>query len=122
MAYDRFITWPDNSQRPSPEEVEKALRRYIHLGGTVSKRDGSWLDAVLPGEPRYVFKDWADEEALKRGGNKGGERWFEVFVPTNLTSTYSIITRTADEFTNAVADGFASLVARRWDGKWDREL
>ena len=114
MSRDRFITWADNSQRPSFEEIEYALQRYIHQSGTV-ERVGCWLCVVLPGEPRFVFREEGDKEPFVQGGCKGGERSLEVFA--HPEETYSVLTRTADEFTNAVADGFASLVARHWEGK-----
>ena len=102
MSRDRFITWADNAKRPSPEAVESALRRYIHQSGTV-ERVASWLCVVLPGEPRFVFREEEDEEPFAQGGCQQGERYIELFLDPE--STYSILTRTADEFTNTVAYG-----------------
>ncbi len=42
------------------------------------------------------------------------ERWFEVFADSEQ---FDVITREMDEITNAIANGFAQLAARLWDGK-----
>lgn len=123
MAYDRFISWEKGAEVPSQEEIEKALRRYVYDGGRV-RVDGCSLFVTLPGEPRYVFREWADDEAWEVGGTRGGERGFEVYYSGNEEDEdgpygrhIDIITRQQDELTTAVADGFEKLVIFRWKGK-----
>lgn len=123
MAYDRFITWEPGAEVPSQEEIEKALRRYVYDGGIVWV-EGSRLFVTLPGEPRYVFREWADDEEWALGGTRRGKRGFEVDYSANEEDEdgpygrhIDIMTRQQDEFTTAVADGFERLVVFRWKGK-----
>lgn len=52
-------------------------------------------------------------------------RWIEVFAyPQDLSSSkslpnYGVITRHADEFTNDVADGIATRLARAYGGRME---
>jgi hypothetical protein len=56
-----------------------------------------------------TFGDAMAEEMGKR------KRGFEVFF--NGKKTASVITRGDDEFTSALADRFATILARWWNGK-----
>ena len=119
MAQDRFIYWEDNTKRPSIEELEETLRRYLHCGDEVERQGDITLIATLPGTACHVWRPDLDAVEHEMGGAKNRERWFEIYC--NPDSTYDVLTRHADEFTNAIADGFAALVARYWGGTWNRE-
>lgn len=43
-------------------------------------------------------------------------RWIEVW-PSEKLLVVSVMTRQHDEYTNAVAEGLAALIARWWTGK-----
>ena len=48
------------------------------------------------------------------------ERWRSFEVVHGGREVY-VTTRTADEFTDAVADGFARFVERWWQGEWVKQ-
>lgn len=116
MSCDRFVHWKDN--RPTKDELQFALEDYIGKAGKVkwSEDGGRWtcrlagnssfpLQRVLPVDNIFVKAFWAEHP---------WERWFEVFWGDDYIS---VITRRADEYTSAVADGFTKLVMRFWQTK-----
>lgn len=90
MAFDRIIRFALGTA-PSTLVIESLLAEYVGIPGKVQ-----WSDAC----GRWMVR-------------LGHGRVFEVFVGGHV----NVITRHADEFTMAVADGFAAMVARRCDGK-----
>jgi hypothetical protein len=104
MACDRFVYWRKGKKRPLKRDLEAALIRYIGQGGTVRWNvDRYFVD--LPGAPSDPFPFCPHPYE---------KRWFEVYLHRNAID---VITRQADELTNVIAAGFATLCARYWQGK-----
>lgn len=115
MAIDRFIYWKRRGPRPSVSDVRTVLQDY--LGDAASKvavKDRTRVIAELRGDPRFPFRRMPGYEGDARSSELHGHRWIEVYVAAD---NIDVITRMADEYTNVVADGFATLAARFWEGK-----
>ena len=116
MSRDRFITY--DKRRPSVADVEKVITQYF--GPDVAKVEwnatqrrfyvtlrGRWshplrgVMAISPGE-------------LEWGEYPHDLRSIEVYVAS--AEPLDVITRHADAFTNASADGLASQLAYGWGG------
>jgi hypothetical protein len=93
---------------------------YVSGLGSVAWREGRWF-VTIEGDQRFArrrsgnatpaqIEAWAEMEAEKR------ERVFEV-IP--MPGEVDVITRQADEVTNAIADGFVRVLAIAFDGKAD---
>jgi hypothetical protein len=107
MSCDRVVRWyPDPELIPTKEDIEAALTGYIGEGGKVHwETDRFFVD--LPGAPSDPFPLYKSPHET---------RWFEVWIAKDQLD---VITRQADEFTMVVAEGFASLCVRRWQGLRD---
>jgi len=80
--------------------------------------EGHRFYAIFPGKPSGALRRAAPDLAFPWGDDPQfyhQERWFEVYLDKN-DGHIDVITRIADEFVNAVADGFANLCARVWEG------
>lgn len=110
MARDRIAHLTTAS--PTLTELREAATRYLGGCGTTETHNGFFC-CVLPGAPTPVFAQ------LYR--DYGHERWFEVWrVEEGEGKPFvNVITRQADEFTSAVADGFFAAAARYWELKAD---
>ena len=119
MACDRFIYFK-RGQVPSREDVGKVLEDY--LGALLATNDwqadkaphksGRWM-AKLTGSKSWPFRR-VEHDAQCPWEPHTQERWIEVYIDTN---NIDVITRRQDELVSNVADGFAKLVARYWQGK-----
>lgn len=133
MSYDRFLRFSDG-HIPPPEQFGVLLFAYLgNIGEVVWREDmRRWL-VTLPGNssdtmpavwrlvgeklrreghPDAPAADDPERESIYASHEEPGyPRWFEVFVAEHVEHV-SIITRHADTYTNAVADGFAKLAAR----------
>jgi len=114
MGTDRLITWT-TTERPTRDEIGQALTRYINTSGKVE-----WLDdrsrfyAEVNGDAMNPFI-WKDEAAsAELFAPPCNVRGFEVYVADGEPT--DVITRGADAFTGAVAEGFAAAIAYRWKG------
>jgi hypothetical protein len=120
MAIDRFVRWKprtkDSPAKPSRNDIRNVLEDYL---GDVLLRidvDGPRITALLKGKPSFPFKRIPEMGKYTEGQEQHDERWLEVYwTNTNI----DVITRMTDEFTNVVAEGFAALAARFWEGKRD---
>lgn len=111
MGIDRFVNW--KKKGPSLEKVKVVLRDYLGSGCTISS-NGPRIFAVLQGKPSYPFKSIPAYKKYTEASELHDERWIEVYV---TKKNIDVITRQADEFTNVVAEGFAVLAARFWEGE-----
>jgi len=109
MSTDRFVRWRKD-KRPLPSEIEAALERYIGIPSTIDRRPDRIL-VDLPGKAGNPFPRPVDEELFEAPFDS---RTIEVYIDPLYTD---VITRQADEFTCAVAEGFARAIARHWNGR-----
>ncbi len=117
MGMDRFIKWgkPQEWGAPTVERLAQVARDYLGARWSVRITSPKWIvcetdepsTAPLKSEfsPGSGVPAW-DEQT----------RGFEIFFPDSSVRT-SVITRRADEFTNAVADGYTKCIARWWNGE-----
>lgn len=109
MSADFAVRWDKYDQAPTVAALRKALRGYLGDLGTIETLKGV-LYATLPGKPSNPFGiTYRDDE-----------RWFEVFRYVEENKKYCAVlvtTRMQDEITNCIARGFASAIARHWQGK-----
>ena len=121
MALDYVIRW---TQGPAPkDEVRLVLEDYLAGTGSKVRWDVDRFFADLPGKRTYSLRrlDWLPptkkrELELERENLEVEPRWFEVWPDPEGKCLY-VMTRMADELTNAIALGFSELAARVWRGK-----
>jgi hypothetical protein len=112
MACDRFVYW--TQVHPTSEQIGQALGDYVGEAGTVGfSIESHRFICRFPGKPSSALKR---AEPTLASVCPDDERWFEVFMADD---NIDVITRQCDEFTSAVAEGFAALCARVWKGKRD---
>lgn len=109
MATGTVIEWAADN-KPSHDDIELTLWRY--LGGSGEIR---WINSVmivkLPGAPDIVYDDTQQLDEF---------RFFQVYCDLDGDKPYiEVMTRpiSRDDFTYAVARGFAENVARVLGGK-----
>lgn len=126
MACDRFV-WFENDRRPTRDEVLKCLENYIGYCGSIDdavREDVNHMMVCLPGRPTSPFEGIEGAANVPLRGDGAG-RWFEVVVDKGIKDKYTklyvdVISREQDEFTMNVAQGFAELLARFWNGKLEQ--
>jgi hypothetical protein len=111
MANDRFVRW--GKTRPSRIQLRAMLEGYVGGSGSVTQ-EGERLFASLPGKPSSPFRGLEGFDNIVASQTQREERFFEVFVDKKYAD---VITRQTDPLTNAVADGFASLICRFFNGE-----
>jgi hypothetical protein len=99
MAKDRIAMW--NSVVPSEEEVVKAARDY--LGGA----------GVVTSIPNKIMMNMG-ATPLPESISKSPVRVVETFVDATHVD---VVTKNADFFTDAVADGFFRLLTQKFGAK-----
>lgn len=89
----------------------EACHRYLGSAGDVRwhKATGRYV-ATVEGAPSATFEAW---DPVTQNSPYGERREFEVEVGID---SVTVITHHTDEFTVAVADGFAEACARYWKG------
>ena len=122
MTMDRWVFF-DSGPPPALSAVLQVLQDYVGEAARVSTQPASLsaqtvLYATLPGKPsaplRSMHPDW---QARYEGMS---ERWFEVMMEPDGVwpmPAIRIVTRSQDDFTNAVARQFGLVVARAWAGR-----
>lgn len=118
MACDTFVVWEQREKQPKKEVIRKVLEDYVAGLAEVEWIDDRWI-VTLPGQPSWPFQRVGPASQSQRASWRELHvstpgRWFEVYVGEH---NIDVITRTADEVTNNVAQGFAALMARGFDGK-----
>ena len=110
MALDRIIRWASPLDAP-PNAALGALCEDYTRGLAPPPRWGAgrW-NVTLPGEVRSALHNLGNRAGLYEPGRA---RCIEVWRDDE--SVY-VMTRSADEITNAVAEGLAALIARHWQG------
>ena len=101
MSTDRFV--PFGAVVPTREQIGEALRRFIGPLGTVEWHDETHrFYATLPGEPTRAWDGPLDFPDARFSAVDS--RQFEVFIADD---NIDVITRWADDATDALAYGFA---------------
>lgn len=117
MAHDRWVYW--TSEPPSHDALDRALRTYVGGAGEVewNAAQSRWYATIEGGEsPMQTGEAW------DRPADPARPRWFEVYYHPGPDAPHvSVITRMCDQFTLAVAEGFAARVALQWDGRREGE-
>lgn len=117
MGLDRFIRWGDPPVWGSPniEKLTRVLEDFLGPRWRVNVK-APWIVAECDDPCTLALTSEMEFETAMRQVNlmnDRGPRGFEVFY--NQTQT-SVITRQADEFTCALADRYAAIIARWWNG------
>jgi len=116
VGIDRFVRW--DKKRPKLAVVQRVLEDYLGTAAAVWRSDSSRIIAKLVGKPSFPFRREPHMERYAAACEQHDERWLEVYVAKDHID---VITRQTDEYTGVVADGFATLAARYWEGKRDPE-
>jgi len=123
MASDRFIYF--DAERPTNEQVGWVIEDYFGKAAVSiewSERTSRW-EVLLPGNKSVACRRVAPETVWAQCANELSteERFIEVFfTERGADEQLSVTTRLADEYTDTVADGLATLLARYWGGKVQR--
>lgn len=117
MARDTFVYWDQRHPRPTKQEIQHVLEDYVRgLATTVVWERDRWY-VTLPGESSWSFQRSGPATIAQRTSwLESSTRWFEVWIGDD---NIDVITRMADDVTNVIAHGFASLMARGFDGRID---
>jgi len=132
MASDRFIYFAEGKV-PSHQDVGMMLEDYLGAVMAGIEWGGSSWTALLVGNKSWPFRRVYERgpafnkplypglQAIldeERDGRAHEERRVEVYIGDD---NIDVITRRQDELTNRIADGFARLVARFWQGSLEME-
>lgn len=102
MALDRFVYW--DNEKPSEYDIGILLQNYMRDAA----KQVEWKGA------RFIVFLFGYTELPGRSE----KRVFEVYISKD--AHIDVITRDMDDYTNAVAEGFARLAARRWKGRLEQ--
>lgn len=112
MACDRIIN--KCQKRPTKKDLRIAAEDYLgDLLQGIQWAEDRWI-VTIKGNRSHPLQRLADPKFLDQEPKDG--RWFEVWFNGK---TVDVITRRQDELTGNIASGFASLVARFWEGELD---
>ncbi len=115
MSLDRFIYWQD--KKPTDEQLLHVVEDFMGGVGEIDdnyQKDGHpWWIVLLPGSPSHPLSR-IYPEMMQYQPPPGVDRCLEVCVADDCVD---IITRQADDFTNALAEGLAEVMCRAWGGR-----
>jgi hypothetical protein len=122
MSHDRILYF---EQMPSRQDVQVALENYL---GSAAAEPPTWVEYTLPGSGRWDVRLSATSSRALRRLNPALEGYYAEMArePRQFEVVYmkgdhiDVLTRHADELTNAVAEGFALVVEQHWRGRRDR--
>lgn len=114
MALDRFVYFR-RAKKPTKKELRLVLDDFFGGATTEIKWDRDRFFVTLVGRHTNALRRMEDvPDFVRREPDPGFEgRHLEVWIGSDCID---VMTRQADEFTNALAEGFAKLVARFWHG------
>jgi hypothetical protein len=108
MARDRIAKWSAHKLRRPTLKVGQALRRYLGEAAMSVERQ-------TPESHRWVVcLHGSDSRTFPTPGQKGLGRDYRGFAVYVDEECIDVITGQADEYTNAVADGFFEACVRYW--------
>ena len=125
MSRDVVINW--TGYKPTKNEIEMLLQDYIGAAGTVEwDADADRYIVTIPGTPSYARVRVGAATPVQRAAWRGkmteplpkrwsqDSRFFEVWSDKDCTY---VMTRDADELTNAIADTLAKILCQSWRGE-----
>ena len=112
MSLDRFIYWQENKPT-SFVEIANFLMCYMGCAQKDFSYDNTanqhrWTIGI-PGvgcNPNRIIAELPDPVS--------SDRWFEVVL---TDESLDVLTRMQDPFTNAIAEGFAEMIARWYEAR-----
>lgn len=115
MSLDRIVIFKEKV--PTKENIGMVLEDYLgELAVEVMWNRERYM-AVLKGPGSNPFKRLVGGPFTT---SETSERWIEVVLDLDSKEpSVDVLTRRQDEITNNIADGFAKLLARYWDGSLD---
>lgn len=115
MAQDRFITF--GRRRPTVEETIQIAKDYLSDAGTIkiekAEKSRTWVTCGLFGKPQHPLRS-----IVPNVFEREDERWFEIFINkkrSKKVASIIVTTRMADNYTNAVADGYVGVISRYYE-------
>ena len=107
MASDRYIRW--HPRRPTPKKLDPVIRYFFGNGIQIIHENRYWI-ICLHGTPdsRGLPGHMIPADELYNG-----ERFIEVHPGTKCVD---VLTRRADPFVSAIADGLTVFIARALGG------
>jgi hypothetical protein len=117
MSRDVIVRW--DKERPSHEELKTVLEDYLGALAESVVRTQDRICATLLGPLSFAFQrigpaTEAMRKVWKEEVDCAEPRMVEVWVSKNCMY---VMTRRTDHVTNVIADGFAALCARSWNGR-----
>ncbi len=113
MALDRFVNFKDRV--PTKKEILTTIEDYFGGAAEDIQWGGGRYTITLRGQRSEALRRIKGVAALSPSE---GERWIEVYLSLRgKDKNIDVITRQADPYTNAVAEGYAKLIARFWEGE-----
>lgn len=124
MGMDRFIKWsePPEWGAPTIEKIAQVCREFLGPRWSVRITDPTWIVAECSDPQTFHLRsEYGENSSFVKGWDSSyGEftRGFEVcFQGKHGEKQTSVITRSADSFTSALADRFTKIIARWWHGE-----
>lgn len=118
MSCDRFVYWTED--RPTPDQLFAITRDFFGDTATVTRKANGTIYAKMGArsEPLAAVSEYVAKgvELEKAFPVRPQTRCIELFPHDN---SVDVITRLADEFTDALADGLARLLARYYRARLD---
>ena len=117
MSTDRTIRC--TGKKPSRGEVKKLLHDFFNGAHDGIKWDRDRFFVRLPGKARDALAGVDATVGMRESCREGAgavlpsERWIEVWV-NPVDGSFDVITRMADDYTCALADGITAIIARYW--------
>lgn len=120
MSYDRFVVWQGDT-RPSKDDVGRMIEDFFGAALERAYWERSRWFVQLHGRQSWPLArqqvSITDAYRAYRLAESGEPRCLEVFFDAETAEHFSVITRRCDEYTAALAQGLAELIARTWNGK-----
>jgi len=122
MATDRFVHFTNT--KPTKDNVQHMLEDFVSDAGTVRWDESQGRFYVdLPGKHRWALARLfpCSVRARAEEEKKNDSRQFEVFLHTDYMRTtigsIDVMTRSQDQFVNAIAQGVVLMFTQAFDGK-----
>jgi hypothetical protein len=112
MASDRLMCFAGKPV-PGRDAVQVVIEDFLGGIGSI-EWSGDRFIVTLPGKGTLALQRTSPVFAGVEGFCHEDGRWFEVWFGDDCID---VITRFQDDFTNALAKRFASIIAHWWEGK-----